>query len=72
VFDEDDVTQVLLAGEWHVVYDGSFKVIKYGCPLNDVNVDGFEFSRVPPTGNLVREKITGPLTSVLAVKHRVR
>lgn len=70
MFDEDDVVEVLLVDGWHIVRDESFKVMSYAWSLNGENVDGFEFNE--PVGNVVSTKVVGPLTSVLAVKHRVR
>ena len=65
-----NVTNVLLADGWHAVDEGSFRVDTYQLRTGNTvkapsgtAVDGFEFG-------LLGERVAGPLSSVLAIRHK--
>lgn len=69
-----EVTEVLLADGWHDVADTSFDVDDYDFSEDKVILPIRERGPVPYAGFQFKtnsgELIAGPLTSVLAVKHR--
>lgn len=71
----DLVTEVLLADGWHAVADDSFTLDSYEFHWNDqLLLRGGQVDGVPSTGFFFIEHmgdvVTGPLTSVLAVRTR--
>lgn len=72
----DMVTEVLLADGWHTVADDSFTIDAYEFHWNDqLLLRGGQVDGVPSTGFAFTDEhkgdvITGPLTSVLAVRTR--
>lgn len=71
--EEDDVTAVLLADGWHTVADNSFYTDAYEYADGDrITVGGGSVPGVPSTGFLFRDEsgeyLSGPLSSILAVK----
>lgn len=74
--DVDNVTEVLLPDGWHVVYNATFHIDAYEfVDGHTALLGGGEEPLVPATGFAFVEKqggpwVTGPITSVLAVRNR--
>jgi len=73
VIDEGKVSAVLLGDTWHEVFEGSFKLIRFGYGGTEVPESGFEFEerntrlKVRLRENVV--VVSGPLTAIRAVKY---
>jgi hypothetical protein len=77
--DIDDVTAVLLADGWHYVYKKSFALdsyefmhgeqLEHGGGNSGVCATGFSFIERDQSATAVEEQISGPLTSIIAVRH---
>jgi len=73
--DTEHVTAVLLVDGWHVIEPGTFKIEGYdirddGYPLIAREFPDHGFTFVEVDESYVASSVSGPLSSLLALRHR--